>query len=627
MTSSTLTPPGSSTPSTPKPRDVQLVPIAPGTLALRSRSWNRLRFEIEYALERGTTANSYIISGDKTALIDPPGGSFTEIFLDQLHQLSGQSGSSSFQPLWSRLWGQLQWVTQQSVNLEGFEFDLKQLDYLILGHVNVNRADTLKLLLQEIPNVTIVCSNPAATALKDALPDQALNLKIVRTSGKDKTLDLGQGHRLQLIRASTPRYPDSLLTYDPASRILFSDKFFGIHLCSEAAFDGDRTSLQEDRRYYFDCLMAPYARQVDILLDKLSPLAIRSYAPGHGSIVRYGTRELTRNYRRWSAAQKNQTSTIALLYASAYGNTATIGQALARGITKAGIGVETINCETATPEEIQAVADYCEGFIIGSPTLGGHAPTQIQMALGILLSTVPKTKPVGVFGSFGWSGEAIDLLESKLRDAGYSFGFDPIKVKFKPTDVTLKTCEEAGTDFAQQIKKANKIKSRQQGSAQSATQITATEQAVGRIVGSLCILTAKQGDVMSGMLASWVSQATFNPPGFTVAVAKDRAVESLLYSKSPFVLNILGEDTYQRPMKHFLKPFGPGEDRFAGLETETATNDCPILKDAISYLECEVENRMECGDHWVVYAVIKNGKVLRSNVKTAVHHRKAGTRY
>jgi flavin reductase (DIM6/NTAB) family NADH-FMN oxidoreductase RutF len=80
-------------------------------------------------------------------------------------------------------------------------------------------------------------------------------------------------------------------------------------------------------------------------------------------------------------------------------------------------------------------------------------------------------------------------------------------------------------------------------------------------------------------------------------------------------------------MKHFLKPFGPGEDRFASLETETATNGCPILKDAIAYLECEVENRMECGDHWVVYAVIKNGKVLRSNVKTAIHHRKAGNRY
>ena len=129
------------------------------------------------------------------------------------------------------------------------------------------------------------------------------------------------------------------------------------------------------------------------------------------------------------------------------------------------------------------------------------------------------------------------------------------------------------------------------------------------------------------MLASWVSQATFNPPGFTVAVAKERAVESLLHTESTFVLNILGEDNYQRTMKHFLKPFGPGEDRFQGIETDIAADGSPILKDSISYLECEVANRMECGDHWVIYATVKNGEVLRSNVKTAVHHRKAGIRY
>ncbi|NJK40390.1 MAG: flavin oxidoreductase [Acaryochloridaceae cyanobacterium SU_2_1] len=626
MTSTTMTSQPSSQPASAKARDVQVTAIAPGILALRSRSWNRLRFEIEYALERGTTANAYIIKGDKTALIDPPGGTFTDIFLQHLEELSSQTSEASFQPLWGRLWCQLQWVTQQAVDLSGFDFDLQQLDYLILGHVNLNRIETLKILIAKQQQVTIICSNAGAALLRESFPELTLNLRIVRSSAEDKTLDLGQGHRLKFIRASTPRYPDSLLTYDAGSRILFSDKFFGIHRCSNQAIDLDRASLQEDRRYYFDCLMAPYARQVATVLDKLAPLNIRSYAPGHGPIVRYGLLELTRNYRKWSEAQQKQTSTVAVLYASAYGNTATIGQAISRGITKAGVAVEIINCETATAADIQTVADHCEGFIIGSPTLGGHAPTQIQMALGVLLSTVPKLSPSG-FGSFGWSGEALDLLENKLRDAGYSFGFESIKVKFAPTDVTLKTCEEAGTDFAQQIKKAKKSKSRLQTSTQLGSQTSATEQAVGRIVGSLCILTAKQGDVRSGMLASWVSQATFSPPGFTVAVAKDRAVESLLYANSPFVLNILGEDNYQGTVKKFLKPFAPGEDRFGDLDTERASNDCPILTDAIAYLECEVENRMECGDHWVVYAVVKAGKVLRSNVKTAIHHRKAGNRY
>ena len=128
------------------------------------------------------------------------------------------------------------------------------------------------------------------------------------------------------------------------------------------------------------------------------------------------------------------------------------------------------------------------------------------------------------------------------------------------------------------------------------------------------------------MLASWVSQATFNPPGFTVAVAKERAVESLLYPGSSFVLNILPEDRYLPLMKHFLKPFNPGEDRFAGIETETAENNSPILTQALAYLECRVADRLECGDHWVMYAIAERGKVLREGV-TAVHHRQSGSHY
>ncbi|HEY9737865.1 MAG TPA: diflavin flavoprotein, partial [Trichocoleus sp.] len=374
------------------------------------------------------------------------------------------------------------------------------------------------------------------------------------------------------------------------------------------------------RRYYFDCLMAPSIRQVTAALDKLETFQFRVLAPGHGPVVLYGAKELFQGYRHWSETQKSQEQSVALIYASAYGNTATIAQALARGITKAGVAVEAINAEQSEPDEIKAAVEKSSGFLIGSPTLGGHAPTQIQTALGIVLSNASKNQPAGVFGSFGWSGEAIDLLEGKLKDGGYSLAFDPIRVKFKPTDVTLKYCEEVGTDFAQSLKKARRAKAPR-------TPATSVEQAVGRIMGSLCIVTAKQGDVSSAMLASWVSQATFTPPGFTVAVAKERAVEALMYPGSSFVLNILGEGNYLGLMRHFLKPFGPAEDRFEGVAIDEASNGSPILKDAIAYLECRIDKRMEAGDHWVVYAVVDTGKVLDNDAKTAVHHRKTGTHY
>ncbi len=572
-----------------KAQDVQVFPIAADTRVLRSRTWSRLKFEIEYALQKGTTANSYLIVGDRVALFDPPGESFTTIFLDALQA----------------------------------RIEPKNIDYVILGHINPNRASTLKALLEIAPQIKIVCSNPGAISLGKILPDLTLDLQIIK--GED-TLDLGQGHILEFIPTPNPRYPDHLCTYDTKTEVLYTDKIFGCHVCGDRVFDEGWTVDSEDRRYYFDCLMAPHARQIMASLDKLADKPARIYATAHGSLVRYSLIELTTDYRIWANQQNERESTVALIYASAYGNTATIAQAIARGITKAGVAVESINAESAKPEEIKSAINQSAGFIMGSPTLGGHAPTQIQSALGIVLANAAKTQLAGAFGSFGWSGEAVDLLENKFRNAGYKFGFEPIRVKFTPTDAVLKTCEEAGTDFAQALKKTqrDRLKVRQKGIE---SDVDRTAKAVGRLVGSMCIVTTKKAEVSGAMLASWVSQATFNPPGLTVAVAKERAIESLLFKGNSFVLNVLPEGQHIGLMKHFLKPFAPGEDRFEGVATEAAANGSPILSDALAYVECQVANRMECGDHWLIYAVAEQGKVLQSDAVTAIHHRKSGTHY
>ncbi len=570
------------------PRDLQPSPIAPDTTVLRSRTWDRLKFEIEYGLARGTTANSFIIKGDKKALIDPPGSSFTDVFIAGLDN----------------------------------RFNVKLIEYVILGHINPNRGETLKKLLELAPQITFVCSNPAAIALPTILERD--DLKIIAIKGGE-SIDLGQGHLLNFILAPTPRWPDRLLTYDPKTQVLYSDKLFGCHVCGDQVFDEGWETYSEDRRYYFDCLMAPAAKQITATLDKIAEYPISCYATGHGPLVKYGLTELTNLYRQWSQAQSSQSLSVALIYASAYGNTATVAQAIAAGITKAGVGVESINCEFVEPAEIKAALEKCAGFIIGSPTLGGHAPTPIQTALGVILSTAEKTKLTGVFGSFGWSGEAIDLLETKLKDAGYKLGFEPIRVKFKPTEITLKECEETGTDFAQALKKAKKASIPKAKIGEATTD--RVEQAVGRIVGALTIVTTQQGDLSGAMLASWVSQATFNPPGLTVAVAKERAIESLMHQDGKFVLNILEQGKHIPLMKQFLKPFAPGEDRFVGVNIETATNGCPILTDSLAYLECNVHSRMECGDHWLIYATIDTGKVFNPTGVTAIHHRKSGTHY
>jgi flavorubredoxin len=282
--------------TTIKARDLRVSPIAIDTNVWRSRTWERLKFEIEYALERGTTANSYLIKADQTALIDPPGESFTDIFLGERIA------------------------------------ELQAVNFIILGHVNPNRAVTVQKLLEISPQAQIVCSNPGSIALRSILEKPDLNIRIIKG---DEKIDLGRGHILEFVLAPTPRWPDRLLTYDPATKILFSDKLFGCHVASDQVLDEGWESLLEDRRYYFDCLMAPVAKQVLATLDKIANLDIGTYATGHGQLVKYGLKELTNLYRQWSQQQSQREFSVALIYASAYGNTATVAQAIAAGITKA----------------------------------------------------------------------------------------------------------------------------------------------------------------------------------------------------------------------------------------------------------------------------------------------------
>ena len=148
-----------------KPRDVQIAEIGTNTEVLRSRTWDRLKFEVEYSRQKGTTSNSYLIKADKTALIDPPGQSFTKMYLEILSH-----------------------------------HEWRKLDYIILQHVNPNRLATIKVLVGYAPQATIICSKPAVKALKGALMFPAWRSRIQVVRDND-TLDLGQGHQLQFISA------------------------------------------------------------------------------------------------------------------------------------------------------------------------------------------------------------------------------------------------------------------------------------------------------------------------------------------------------------------------------------------------------------------------------------------
>jgi flavorubredoxin/flavin reductase (DIM6/NTAB) family NADH-FMN oxidoreductase RutF len=595
-------------------RRVIQLPLEPGLICLKGLSPTRLRFEVEYGLERGTTANSFLFPA-VPLLVHPPGASFAEPFLAEL------------------------------ASLVPADAPLK----VVVGHVNPNRVALLHQLASRWPNLVLVSSNPGARLLAELWTLQKPTkpgdnpggeglqavippLPAIEVVKQDTSRSLGDGHVLRLIPAPTPRWPDGLMAFEETTGLLMSGKFFAAHLCSESFAEANRSSTEEDRRYFYDCLMAPMARQVESVVERLEELDIRTIAPGHGPAISESWRSLLNDYHRWGASQERARLSVALLFASAYGNTAAIADGLAQGVGRTGVRVESINCEFTPPEQLLAAIRSCDAILIGSPTLGGHAPTPIVSALGTVLAEGDRNKPVGVFGSFGWSGEALDLLESKLRDGGFRFAFEPIKVKFSPDAATLKAIEETGTGLGRQLlAEQRKAQRRSASGGLSESRSNPAIQALGRVVGSLCVLTTCKGEGAShlsgAMVASWVSQASFSPPGFTVAVAKDRAVEALLHIGDRFALNVLAAGRETGPMKQFLQPFTPGADRFAGLELEATPGGQPILPEALAWLEATVQQRMECGDHWLLYAQVSQGGVLDATGTTAVHQRRSGANY
>ncbi|MEO0377437.1 MAG: diflavin flavoprotein, partial [Cyanobacteria bacterium P01_A01_bin.17] len=498
------------------------------------------------------------------------------------------------------------------------EIDPADIDYLVISHTEPDHSGLVPDILALAPDVTVVGAKVALKFLED-LVNQPFPQQVVKSGER---LDLGNGHVLEFISAPNLHWPDTIFTYDHASGILYTCDAFGAHYCKDDVFDEDLEDLSPDYRFYYECLMAPNARSVLSAMKRMDKLEgeVETIATGHGPLLRHNLTELTGRYREWSQAKAKAEKTAAVFYISDYGYSDRISQAIARGISKTGVAVEMMDLKAADVQEIQELASHVSAIAITPPPASGPHATKVQTGLATILAAANNKQIVGVFESYGGDDQPIDPIVTQFRDLGLKEGFPSVRVKDTPGEGIYQQCEESGTDLGQKLTLKDNIK-----------KVKAIdndlEKALGRISGGLYIITAQKGKLTGAMLASWVAQASFDPPGFTVAVAKDRAIESLMQVGDSFVLNILEADNYSHLMSHFLKRFPPGADRFAGVKTRDAENGSPILGDALAYLECEVVSRMECSDHWLVYSQVKAGKVSNLDSLTAVHHRQVGTYY
>ncbi|MDB9449004.1 diflavin flavoprotein [Dolichospermum circinale] len=559
---------------------IQTVEIAPNTTAIRSLDWDRDRFDIEFGLQNGTTYNSYLIRGEQTVLIDTSHQKFRDLYLQTLKGLVNP----------------------------------KTIDYIIVSHTEPDHSGLVEDILQLAPRATVLASKVALQFL-EGLVHEPFSKRIVKSGDRIK---IGKDHEMEFVSAPNLHWPDTIFSFDRKTQVLYTCDAFGMHYCDDRTFDEDLEAIEADFRFYYDCLMGPNARSLLNAMKRMGELGeIKIIANGHGPLLHHNLDILRECYHNWSQKQAKTETTVGLFYVSGYGHSDRIAHAIGDGLQKAGVGVEVLDLSTAESQEIQELAGRSSGLIVGMPSTSA---IKAQSAISSLLAVAKNKQVVGLFESYGGDDEPIDTLRRKFIDLGIKEAFPAIRIKETPTDATYKQFTEAGNGLGQLLVRERNIK-------QIKSLDVNMEKALGRISNGLYIVTAKKGDISGAMIASWVTQASLQPLGFTIAVAKDRALDNLLQVGDRFVLNVLEEGNYQDLKKHFLKRLNPGADRFAEVKTQTAKNGSPILTDALAYMECEVVNSMECSDHWILYCTVADGKVSKPDGITAVRHRKVGNYY
>ena len=571
---------------------VQCRNFAEDSIAIRSLDWDRSRFDIEFGLRNGTTYNSFIIKGKKIAVIDTSHSKFESLWLDNLIQ----------------------------------QVNPKEISYLISSHTEPDHSGLISDLLDLNPEITIVGSKIALKFIEDQIhrPFKRLEVKSGEFLDLGTNSESGINHNIEFISAPNLHWPDTIFSFDHGTKVLYTCDAFGLHYCSNDLFDSNQKEIFKDFRFYYDCLMGPNARSVIQAIKKIDKLpSVNSIAVGHGPILQNHVEFWKNKYSEWSNNKNKGNEYVAVCYISDYGFCDRLSQALSHGIGKADAQVQLIDLRSSDQQELTALITEAKAVVI--PTWPINSDVDLQESIGTLFAALKPKQFTATYDSFGGNDEPIDSLANKLRELKQKEALSPLRVKESPNPIIYQRFEEAGTDLGQLINKKKNI-------ASIKNLDTNLDKALGRLSGGLYVVTASEGSDstfrQSAMVASWVSQASFSPPGITVAVAKDRAIESFMQVNKTFVVNILREDNFQKMFRHFLKRFAPGADRFADVDIiKDLAKGGPVLSDALAFLDCKVISRLETPDHWIIYGVVENGNVSDLSCKTAVHHRKVANHY
>ncbi len=391
------------------------VTLAPSVYAVGVKDPGLTVFDIVIPTEYGTTYNSYLVKGaEKTALIDCVKRPFAGEFLRNIEEI----------------------------------LPIGKLDYVVINHSEPDHAGGLIDLLDRNPGVTVLLSRSAKTFV-DNLVNAGFPFRIVNDNDE---LPLG-GKTLRFINAPFLHWPDTILTYLVEDRILFPCDFLGAHFSTPEYFNDELKEPEKARKafeFYYGTIMRPYKEHILKACDRLKDVPFSMIAPSHGPVLRKDPEKYLAWYReRASVADRVKERKVVIVYASAYGNTAAMARKVAEGVAAGGLTPVLLNGVETPMDRMIDELEESVGFLIGTPTLNSNVPHPILHLVANLVVLNMKGKAASVFGSYGWSGEAIKTVQDILTSMRIKVTPEPIRVRMTPSEQDLKACVDFGRKFAE----------------------------------------------------------------------------------------------------------------------------------------------------------------------------------
>ncbi len=371
-----------------------------------------ITFDIVMETKYGTTYNSYFINAEKKTIVETTKNKFWETYLDKIKEV---------------------------VNPE-------EIEYIIVDHTEPDHSGNVHNLLSVAPNATVVGSGNAIKFLRDQTGHDFKHL-VVKNGDK---LDLGN-KTIQFIGAPNLHWPDTIYSWLEEDRVLFTCDSFGSHYSNELMYDDLVGNFDDAFKYYFDAILRPFSKYMLQAIEKIRPLDIRVICPGHGPILRSNWKkyvDLSEDYARHAIAMPNEKS-ILIAYVSAYENTGEMAHEIAEGLKMScNFNIDVCDIEKMPTTELEDKIAHSMGIIIGSPTINQNIVEQVYKIFAVLNPLRDRGKLTAAFGSYGWSGESVRIIEGNLTNLKMKVFDRNLLIKFKPHEPEFELCREFGKDFA-----------------------------------------------------------------------------------------------------------------------------------------------------------------------------------